>query len=209
MEIEGEASTLMTGFSGSGTVIARTALGGSGYALDLGAAMKLSDDYTVGASFSNFLSSITWNKDTEEHYFHYDMDTTTIDNMEDDSVVVTDDYTQAIGNFKSNLPTVLRAGIANISGKLKWAFDWEQGFHLKAGYSTKPRLMAGVEYQLIRFLPVRAGYALGGGRNSAISFGTGLNFSLYYLDLAVTNHAGFASGSSKGLHLAISTGLAL
>ena len=207
MEIQGEAATLITGFAGSGTVRARTATGGSGYAVDLGAALKLSDNYTIGASISNFMSSLTWNKDTEEHYLHYEMDTTTVDNMEDDSVVVTDDYTEAIGSFKSDLPSVLRIGIANISGKFKWAFDWEQGFRSSAGASTSPRVMGGIEWRLINFLPLRAGYATGGGRGSAVSFGSGLDFGFFYIDGAVTNHGTITSGSSKGLHLAFSSGL--
>jgi len=206
-ELNGQASTSMTGFAGEGTVVARTAMGGSGYALDLGAALKLSDDYTVGASISNFLSSITWDNETEEHYYHFEMDTTTVDNMEDDSVVVSDDYSEAIGNFKTDLPSVLRVGIANVSGKLVWALDWEQGFRLGAGVSSKPRISAGAEYKLIGFLPFRAGYALGGGKGSTLSFGTGINLAAFYLDVAATNHGSFTSGSSKGLHLAVSTGL--
>lgn len=207
MEIQGEAATLITGFAGSGTVRARTATGGSGYAVDVGAALKLSDDYTVGASISNFMSSLTWNHETEEHYFHYEMDTTTVDNMDDDSVVVTDDYSEAIGSFKSDLPSVLRIGIANISGNFKWALDWEQGFRTTAGASSSPRIMGGIEWRLINFLPFRAGYATGGDRGSAVSFGSGLDFGFFYIDGAVTNHGTISSGSSKGLHLAVSSGL--
>ncbi len=207
LELSGDASTLITGFEGSGTVRARTATGGNGYALDLGAALKLSDDYTVGAAISNVMSSITWNHETEEHYFHYEFDTTTVDNMEDDSVVVTDDYTEAIGSFETSLPSVLRVGIANISGKFKWALDWEQGFEISAGTSTSPRIMGGIEWRLIGFLPLRAGYGIGGGRGSTVSFGSGLDLGFYYLDAAVTNHGTITSGSSKGLHLAVSTGL--
>jgi hypothetical protein len=206
-EHNGQISTSMTGFDGEGTVVARTATGGSGYALDIGAALKLSDNYTLGAAITNFLSSISWNHETEEHYYHFRMDTATVDNMEDDSVVISDDYSQAIASFKTDLPSILRVGIANTSGKLIWALDWEQGFRLGAGVSSKPRLSAGAEYKLISFLPFRAGYALGGGKGSTLSFGTGINLAAFYLDMAATNHGSFTSGSSKGLHLAVSTGL--
>ncbi len=206
LELDGEASTQITGFAGSGAVLARTALGGSGYAVDLGAALKLSQTYTAGISFTNLFNSITWNHETEEHLFRYEMDTITIDNMEDDSVVVSEDSTYAIENFKTELPAVMRLGIADASGKLRWAIDWEQGLKLGAGVSTKPRLMTGLEWRLIGFMPLRFGYGMGGGRASTVSFGSGLNFGFFYLDGAVTNHGTISSESSKGLHLAVSTG---
>ncbi len=207
VRISGEASTTMSGFSGDGAVVARTATGGTGYAVDIGAALKLSDNHTAGISFSNFLNNITWNKGTEEHYYSFQLDTATIDNMDDDSVFVSDDYSQEIGSFKSRIPTTMRIGIANISCKFLWAVDWEQGFKLGAGVSSKPRLLFGGQYKLISFLPLRAGYSMGGGRASTVSFGTGLDLSLFYLDIAATNHGSITSGSSKGLHLAVSTGL--
>ena len=207
VQLTGEASTQMTGFSGSGSVIARTATGGKGYALDVGAALKFSDDYTAGISFSNIFSGITWDKETEEHYYHFQMDTVTVDNMEDDSVFISDDYSEGIPSFKTSIPSVMRIGLANTSGKFLWAVDWEQGFHLGAGVSSKPRLSFGAQYKLIGFLPFRSGYAMGGGRGSTLSFGTGLDLSAFYLDVAATNHGSFTSGSSKGLHLAVSTGL--
>jgi hypothetical protein len=207
VRINGEASTTMSGFGGSGMVVARTATGGTGYAIDFGAALKLSDNHTAGISFSNLFNGITWNKQTEEHYYSFRLDTLTIDNMDNDSVFVSDDYSQEIGDFKSNIPTVMRIGLADISGKFLWAADWEQGFKLGAGVSSKPRLSFGGEYRLIGFLPFRAGYSLGGGKGSTVSFGTGLDLSLYYLDVAATNHGSIASGSSKGIHLALSTGL--
>ena len=127
--------------------------------------------------------------------------------MDNDSIFVSDDYSEEIGSFKSRIPTTMRIGIANTGGKLLWAIDWEQGFKLGAGVSSKPRISFGGQYKLISFLPLRAGFSMGGGRGSTMSFGSGLDLSLFYLDAAVTNHGSIASGSSKGLHLAFSTGL--
>jgi hypothetical protein len=207
VRIEGQATTTMSGFSGNGAVVARTATGGTGYAVDVGVALKLSDNYTAGISFANFLNSITWNNNTEEHYYTFQIDTVTIDNMDNDSIFVSDDYSQEIGDFNSKIPTTMRIGLANISGKLLWAIDWEQGFRLGAGVSSKPRISIGGQYKLISFLPLRAGFSMGGGRSSTVSFGSGLDFSMFYLDAAVTNHGSITSGSSKGLHMAFSTGL--
>jgi len=207
VEINGEASTTLSGFGGDGTVIARTATGGTGYAIDAGAALKFSDNYTAGICFSNLFNNITWNKETEEHYYSFHLDTITVDNMDDDSVYVSDDYSESIANFESTIPTTMRIGLADISGKFIWAADWEQGFKLGAGVTSKPKISVGGEYRLINSLPLRAGYSIGGDRGSTLSFGTGLDLSLFYLDMAATNHGGIGSGSSKGLHLAVSTGL--
>lgn len=198
--------TLTSGYEGEGTMIAQTATGGSGYAVDIGAALKLSDSYTAGVAFINILSSITWNKDTEEHrsYFQFN----TIETLDDIDIEGSDEDPIQIPSFKSNLPTVMKVGLANTSGKLLWAVDWEQGFKQAAGASSKPRLSAGAEYRLIGFLPLRAGYSIGGGKGSVISAGLGFDLSLFYLDLAVSNHSGFNFGEkSKGIHVAVSTGL--
>ncbi|MBN2226605.1 MAG: conjugal transfer protein TraF [candidate division Zixibacteria bacterium] len=208
-DISGGATTLITGFEGEGNINIRTATGGTGYGLDLGAALKLSHDYTIGVTFTNLFSHITWNNETQEHGYYFQFDTTTTDNMDDDSVVISEDYSRDIDDFTSSLPTVMRLGIANTSGRLLWAIDWEQGFRLGAGTSSKPRIAVGAEYHLIPFMPLRAGYAAGGGKAAALSGGSGFDFGLAYMDFAVSNHSTFNFSESKGLHFAISAGIRL
>ena len=186
--------------------MARTATGGSGYALDLGAALKLNDHYLVGAKVRNVLSSITWNNDTEEHGFTFSFDTMTVDNMDDD-YIVTDDYTVEIDDFKTSLPSVLNVGVANISGNLLWALDWEQGLERAAGVASKSRLSMGVEWWPLGILPLRGGYSVGGNRNSAFSFGSGFHVSYFYIDYAMVTRTTFSGYSSKGLNLAVTTGI--
>ncbi len=205
-ELEGLAITYEGGFQGQGRMVARTATGGSGYALDLGAALRFNDDYTAGVRFKNILSHLTWNKNTEEHGYIFEFDTMTVDNMEDD-YVISDDYTKDIGSFSTSLPAIMTLGFANTSGNLLWTIDWEQGFSSAAGASTKPRLGAGLEWSPLGMLPIRIGYATGGGRNSGFSFGSGIHFYPYYLDYAVVSGNSLSGYSSKGLNLAVSTGL--
>jgi len=208
-EITGGATTLITGFEGEGSINIRTATGGTGYGFDLGAALKLSENYTLGVTFNNLLSHINWNNETEEHGYYFQFDTTTTDNMDDDSVVVSEDYSRDIDGFSSSLPTVMRLGIANTSGSLLWAIDWEQGFRLGAGTSSKPRIAVGAEYHLIPFMPLRVGYAAGGGKASALSGGSGVDLGLFHMDFAVSNHSTFNFTESKGLHFALSAGIRL
>ncbi len=206
VELEGMAATMATGFEGSGRLVAHTATGGKGYGLDLGAALQLNKSYAIGVRLKNVLGSITWNNDTEEHGYIFNFDTMTVDNMDDD-YVTSDDYTRDIGSFSTSLPRVLTVGVAKTSGKLLFAADWEQGLQSKTGSSTTPLVSLGAEYKLIPFFPLRAGFQTGGERNTAISFGSGLNFNPFYLDFAVATGSSVSGGSAKGTNFALSMGL--
>lgn len=206
VELEGLFATSLTGFSGSGKMVARTATGGTGYAVDVGAALKLNDSYTVGLRFKNLLGSIKWNRGAEEHGYIFNFDTMTIDNMADD-YVVSDDYTKDIGSFSTSMPTTMNVGLAKHSGRLLWAVDWQQGFRRRAGSSTRPRLSAGLEWSLLRQIPLRAGLGSGGSKNTTFSFGSGLNLGGFYLDYAFLTGTSLSTNSSKGATFAVSTGL--
>ena len=207
VELEGLAATYATGFVGEGRAIIRTATGGSGYGVDLGAALKLSKSYTVGARIQNFLGKITWDKDCEEHGYIFHYEGATVDDFEEDDYIGSDDYTHDIENFSTSLPTSLNVGFAKTSGKLLWSVDWVQGLETTPGISTKPVLGIGAEYVALGLLPLRAGYSVGGDRSAAFSFGSGLNFLGFYLDAAVFTGSSMTLYSSKGANFAVSTGL--
>ncbi len=205
-KIDGSAATLSTGFSGNGEVIARTAEGGSGMAVDIGVALDLNQNYTVGLNFKNFVSSINWNQNTEERGYSFSFDSLNINNS-GDSAVVSSDFRRPIDNFSSGLPSTIRAGIAKTSGKLVWALDWEQGFKRLPGASSTPQISLGAEYSALGFLPLRAGYSFGGRHGSQLAFGSGLRIPLFYIDAAVMTTGGTSSSSNKGAQFALSTGL--
>jgi hypothetical protein len=206
-DISGNVVTFTTGFEGEGSMTAKTSTGGSGFGLDVGTSLRLNDNYVVGLAFSNLISSINWSNNTEEHYYHFRFDTLNLDNINDDSIIVTDDESRDIDGFQTSLPVVMRAGLANISGKLTWAIDYVQGFKLAPGSSSRPKLGFGAEYRLLSFLPLRAGYSMGGGKSGGVSGGLGLDVHLFYLDLAVSNQSTFNFEATKGLHVALSTGI--
>ncbi len=205
-DLQGFMTTNATSFSGNGHMTARIAQGGAGYALDLGAALRLNSDYTVGLQLSNFLSHLNWNKKTEEHRFEFTIDSTSTDIMQD-NYFSSADTTAAISAFSSNLPTNMTIGVAHTTGKLLWAVDVQQGFRRAAGSSKNPRLSAGLEWNGLGVLPLRAGYAIGGGKNNSLSVGTGLSLAGYYLDLAGVTGSTMSGYSAKGITFAISTGL--
>jgi hypothetical protein len=207
-KMEGLASTQSSGFQGNGEIIARTAEGGTGYGIDIGAALKLNQHYAVGARIENLLGSINWNKDTKEHGLNFSFDTLNVNNA-NDSDIISDDYTKDISSFSSRLPAVMNLGVANTSGKLLWAVDWEQGFKRTAESSTKPRLSIGIEWLQLGMMPLRLGFSSGGGRGESFSFGSGLHTGPYYFDFAAVSGTGFSVYSAKGLKLALSTGIRL
>lgn len=206
VELRGIATTFATGFAGDGELVAQTATGGSGYGIDLGLAFQLNQDYRIGARVSNILSNISWNQGAKEHGYLFTLDTLTIGNSSTDAFVSTE-YTNDLSGFSTSLPPLLNLGIANISGKFVWGFDWEQGFRRKFGVSTKPRIGAGAEYTLAGFLPLRAGYSVGGNRNASLSLGSGLKFGGFHIDYAAVTGSSLSSGSSRGVNVAFSAGL--
>lgn len=206
IEADGRVVTLSSGLDGDGTMVSRTASGGNGYALDLGAALQINEDYTVGATLFNFLSGINWTKETEEHLYTFSFDTVTLVNMDEDSMYTSDDTTYAIGSFATHLPSIIKVGLAKTSGKLLWAVDWEQGFKKAAGSSASPRFSAGGEYHLLNYLPVRAGLGIGGRQGTTVAGGFGLDFSLFHIDLAAANYSAVIGSSGKGINFAINGG---
>ncbi len=206
-ELNGQATTLVTGFEGQGCLTARTATGGSGYSVDLGSTLRLSKSYTVGVMLYNAVSHMRWNQGTKEHRYTFAFDTLTLANMDADSLINSTDTTVPINSFSTTLPAVIRVGLAHTTGKLLWAIDWEQGFERGAGTSATPRVSAGGEYRLIHFLPVRAGFGTGGRTGTTYAGGLGFDFSLVYLDIAVGNYSAASAASGKGLSVGIQSGI--
>ena len=206
IEMEGLAATYVNGFQGQGSAVIRTASGGSGYGLDLGAAFKLNDTYTAGLRLENLIGTINWNDQTEEHGYTFEFDSATIEDFDED-IVTSDDYSIDIAGFSTRLPASMNVSFAKYSGRLLWAVDWTQGFNSVPGTSTKPRLAAGLEYRLMSFLPVRTGFSTGGDRSTSFSFGSGVTFFGFYMDMAVLTGNSFSVYSAKGANLAFSTGI--
>jgi hypothetical protein len=206
VSLQGLAATYETGFQGQGEAIIRTASGGSGYGFDLGAAFKLNNSYTAGVRFENVLSKITWNHKPQEHGYIFSFDSASVDDFDED-FVTSNDYSIDIEPFATSLPAVMNVGLANTSGKLVWGVDWTQGFRAAPGTSTKPRLALGIEYRPLSYLPLRTGFMTGGDRNTAFTFGSGVNFLSFYLDAAVITGSTMSVYSAKGANLALSTGI--
>lgn len=205
-ELDGQIVTLSTGFDGQGDLVARTATGGSGYAIDIGSSMQLTKNYTVGLTLFNALSNVNWNNNPREYRYTFKFDTVTVANMGTDSLFTSSDTTIDIADFSTGLPRSFKIGLAKTTGKMMWAVDWEQGFKKGAGTSAKPRISAGAEYHALSFLPLRTGFAVGGKRGTTFAAGFGFDFSVFYLDLAAANYNAISGSSGKGLNFAFASG---
>ncbi len=206
-ELNGMAITTSTGFAGAGNLLTRTAMGGRGYAADLGVAMNLSHGMVIGAKVSNVFSSMNWNRDTKEFGYQFSFDTATVENLDED-YILSEEIERDIPSFTTSLPKQLTVGLAQNRGWLRYAVDWTQGFENRFSVSKNPEIAAGIELRLIGFLPLRAGVQTGGDDNTRFSGGAGIKLFGLYVDAAVVGGSSFSSKSSTGAHVALSTGFA-
>jgi hypothetical protein len=195
---------------------------GKGFGFDLGVAAAVTDYFRAGLSVTD-IGSITWTGNLRETVasglIHMD---NPLDGAQRDSV---EDALRGVeregSEFSTSLPTTLRLGgavalhrIAGlrslIYGELLVAADYTQGLVDLPGTTTTGRFSFGLQYAPWKFLPIRAGASFWGAEGSSFSFGVGLHFGVFELDLAtetlewVFSPGSFSRGSAAmGMKLRI------
>ncbi len=211
LESDGGVVTTDTGFVGSGSLLMRTALGGSGFATDLGVSVRFEENWYFSAAWQNAYSKLIWDNETEEMLFTFDMQPITIDAMADsaesDSLVTSSDTTYSVDAFGSTLPSVFKLGLARKYHNMIWSVDWAQGFANRPGQGVNPRISAGFEYKPLGFLPLRTGFGFGGDQGTVYSFGFGLHFGPFNFDLGLANSGSPLPSHTKGATVALGMGL--
>jgi hypothetical protein len=203
---QGYTVTEATQIKGEQKFQIKSSTGGEGFSSDLGFAIKLSPKLMLGLSLTNLFSQIRWTKGNELKTYTITLDSLNAENIDGDSVVITEDYTEKISPFKSQEPILLRIGTGYSLKKILFSFDWEQGFKEGASSSTKPRVSFGTDYKLLSFLSLRGGISLSKITGLYLSTGLGLNLGAFNLDMGVANQRGLFN-NSKGITLGISSGL--
>lgn len=201
-EAETTLITDIDGVHGNGRVVIDRALGGSGFALDLGSAARLDKNWTIGARISNVINFINWSSDTKRFTYVFTADSISVKQIDDtdiDSVFIDSDEEVDIESFTTTMPRQLRLGIARTMKNFVLAIDYIQGLQKAAGVSTTPKLAVGSELRLVPFFPVRGGLAVGGRSGFASSLGFSIDFSVFTWDFAVANKGGLFSGRGLGL----------
>jgi hypothetical protein len=195
---EGSLVTTDNAIVSSMDVISRTGQGGTGFGLDLGAAGKIKDDWTVSMVLKNIFAGMTWSQQLEENRATFVVDSIKIGDFgELDSLVETSTY--AIEEFKTRIPLVFHFGIAyNLKENLTLALDLDQAFEDKLGYSDKAQIAVGVEYFPTSIVPLRAGMSIGGKYKYLFGLGTGLHIGFFHLDLAYAMHQAMWPTKSTG-----------
>ncbi|MGD1045886.1 MAG: DUF5723 family protein [Bacteroidota bacterium] len=182
---------------------------GTGTGFDIGITGTLLTEIQMAVSITN-IGKITWDKNIIESYGN-------------DSVTITNPFTQFVGqndsmltaikgknrpgaSFTTSLPTALRVGMMMeaknipglrfLPGNLILAFDYLQGFNESLGNTKKPRVSLGMEYRIIPLIPLRTGLSLGGGDIPRWAFGFGIDASVFSFDLATDNFGFLFSGKN-------------
>jgi len=200
-----EATTTMSsnfdGIQTNGRVVIDRAFGGSGFAIDAGAAAR-KGNWSLSLGLSNFSNYITWNQETKSFIYEFSADSVSVERIADsdiDSVFTDSEETVEIEPFTTKLPAELRFGIARATKRFTFGVDFRKAFKNAPGVSTKPRFALGTEFRLIHFLPLRSGVSFGGKQGFTPSAGFAFDFSLFSWDFAVASPGGF---SGKGLAFA-------
>lgn len=204
IESGGSLVTDDQGLYGDGRFVVRTAVGGSGLALDLGAAAVIDPRWTVGLKLGNVLGRIWWDTDTEERRNSFLADWITVVSVSEGDSITSGGESAEIASFTSDYPFYWRlGGCYRWSPTLVQTFDYEQGFRKAPGLSTTPRLATGVEYAGLWWMPLRAGLSLGGREGFLTAFGLEVSSGIVDFDVAMANKHHILPFCGKGLRAAV------
>jgi len=86
---------------------------------------------------------------------------------------------------------------------LKLMVDWEQGLNTAFGNSTTPKIGVAAEYKVLRWLPLRSGFSVGGREGFQYGLGFGLNFRFFDFDLSYAMKKALWPSYSRGVLFAM------
>ncbi len=188
-------------------MIVRSATGGSGFGLDIGAAATFEENWVFSAGIKNVVSSINWNKNAEETEYTFAVTSFTAESADEDSTVVSDETKRSLGSFSTSLAPQMNLGASYTIGRFLLASDLKLGLRNRAGTSTTPEISFGTEFHQFSFMPLRAGVSLGGVHGTSLALGGGFRVSSFHIDLAWASSGTLLPSFGRGLSLAVSSGL--
>jgi len=198
----GSITTTMDEIAGDAELALVTASGGTGYGVDLGAALEAPLGWTFGLTLVNVLSSMSWIGSPERMEFSLSAVDINLVNEDFDAAVADADTTYAIDAYSTSLPRSLRLGASNTFGKLLVAADYVQGLEGRYGVSTTPQFNAGLEWRPVGAVRPRFGLSAGGRVGQSIAGGLGMKFGPWRMDFAVVNRGGYLPYDLRGLGFA-------
>jgi len=201
-------------FSGLGDIFGRSP--GSGYGVDVGGALELSDRLTVSAALINVIGSMSWKEDRlryERAFYTVSLGSngivrdTTADSVLVGSEIATDPQAVALRDSMladARFSRQLRGSVAYRMGGLILGGDL--AMRLSHGLDRTPDVAAGggVEYTVLGFLPLRAGVRTDFHQTTAVTAGTGLRLGPFALDFS---GAAFLGSRNPGVIVGAGMGL--
>ncbi len=201
-------------FSGMGDLFGRSP--GTGWGVDVGAALELNDRLTVSAALVNVLGGMSWKDDRlryERAFYTVSLDITgivrdtTADSVLVGAAIATDAQAAAFRDSllsNTKFARLLRGSVAYRLGGFTLGGDLQM--RLSTGLDRQPDFMigGGAEYVVGGFLPLRAGLRTDFGDVTAFSGGTGLRLGPFALDFSAaaimgSTNPGVIVGAGMGL----------
>ncbi len=160
----------------------------------------------------NAFAQVYFDQDVEHRRFSASLDTldvATLQEIQDGSELYSSADSVSAGRpFTVDLPRQLDLGVSRVGDQSVISLEWQQGFARRAGTTITPRVAVGAEWSGWAFLPLRAGFSVGGLSGRSASVGLGLRLAAFRLDLAAATIGRWWPGDPRGIGLAVGSGLA-
>jgi hypothetical protein len=168
---------------------------GSGFGFDLGAQLRVSEYFAIGAAFTDF-GWMTW--DRSAYQIDASEDFTLSSMTADDQITEVTDrlnhHEHPVSSFSSSLPAAVTVSgafsLPSLFGRsraLHLTFAMREGLSDDLGNSTSPRFAAGTEARVASFFALRLGAAFGGFGPATAACGVSLRMQRLTVDVATNN----------------------
>jgi hypothetical protein len=171
---------------------------GKGFGIDIGMTGEIARNIRVGFSITD-IGSINWTENTKQTYANTSFTSTNPGNEQENKQIKDgfkgkDTTTDA---FSTSLPTMMRLGAAFqadalpflsfLPGEMLIMAQYEQGFNLSPGNTTRARFSLGTELRPLSWIPLRTGISIGGVDRFNWAAGFGFDFGFFNLNIGTEN----------------------
>jgi len=206
-EFSGDLLVTENSITGEGMFRYATGTYGNGFGADVGLMAQVSEKWQFGFAAKQIGARLVWEKtDITEEYFETDVEGIYIDSLEEEGyserILASESHTYEGGVTTTTLPRVLQA-TAVYSASAHWCFAGFVGTYGGSELVEESKEMGlDIMYVPARWTFLRGGASTGGLHRTMFSFGTGLRFGNYELDISVASTGGlFKSAQGAGLEI--------
>ena len=212
-KVNGSINSVIDGFEAKGDAVAKAGAGGLGFAIDLGVSAEINDRIYAGFYLQNIISSINWGSmgmdfidsdNTKKIEYKYSIFLESheffegnLDSLLDEGVKKDTSY--AISKFSTPIPAGYNL---NAAYKFSEKFNINGALSNDYGLNTIPNITVSINYNPTEWWPLIVGLGTRHDNQFAWSFGTGLNYDNYRLDIGISQFGGMFN-YSKGFTFAI------